>query len=121
MCAPIVSQDAAIEALDHGADDVAAMREQYRLRRNFIVKSFNEVGLPCHLPQGAFYAFPSVAQTGLGAKEFAMGLLEQQRVAMVPGNAFGPGGEGYCRASYCATMPDLEKAVERIAKFVKNR
>jgi len=120
MCAPILSQDAAIEALDHGAEDVAAMREQYRLRRNFIVKSFNELGLTCHMPQGAFYAFPCIRSTGLTSKEFAVKLLEQQRVAMVPGNAFGPGGEGYCRASYCASMPDLEKAVERMAKFLKS-
>jgi aminotransferase len=121
MCAPIVSQDAALEALEHGNADVAMMREQYRLRRNFIVKSFNELGLTCHLPEGAFYAFPSIQSTGLTSKEFAVQLLQQQRVAMVPGTAFGPSGEGYCRASYCATMPDLEKAVERIGKFLKSR
>jgi len=121
MCAPIVSQDAALEALKHGADDVAVMREQYRLRRNFIVKSFNELGLPCHLPNGAFYAFPSVRGTGLSSREFAVQLLEQQRVAVVPGNAFGPGGEGFVRASYCATMEDLEKAVERIGRFLRGR
>ncbi len=119
MCAPILSQDAAVEAMEHGAEDVAAMREQYWLRRNFIVKSFNEIGLTCHMPQGAFYAFPCIRSTGLTSKEFAVKLLEQQRVAMVPGTAFGPSGEGYCRASYCASMPDLEKAVERIASFVR--
>ncbi|MCU0770716.1 MAG: aminotransferase class I/II-fold pyridoxal phosphate-dependent enzyme [Verrucomicrobia bacterium] len=119
MCAPIVSQDAAIEALEHGAEDVAYMREQYRLRRNLIVKSFNEIGLPCHLPEGAFYAFPSIRHTGLNAREFAVRLLEQERVAMVPGTAFGPGGEGYMRASYCATLEDLEEAVKRIGRFVK--
>lgn len=121
MCAPIVSQDAATEALTHGAEDVVAMREQYRLRRNFIVKSFNELGLTCHLPEGAFYAFPSVQNTGLSSREFAVQLLEQQRVALVPGNAFGPSGEGFIRASYCAAMEDLEKAVERLAKFLRNR
>jgi aminotransferase len=121
MCAPIVSQDAALEALEHGDNDVAMMRDQYRLRRNFIVKSFNELGLTCHLPEGAFYAFPSIQKTGLSSKEFAVKLLEQQRVAMVPGTAFGPSGEGYCRASYCASMPDLEKAVERIGQFLKSR
>jgi aminotransferase len=119
MCAPILSQDAAIEALEHGADDVAAMREQYRLRRNFIVKTFNEVGLTCHMPQGAFYAFPCIKSTGLTSKEFAVKLLERQRVAMVPGTAFGPGGEGYCRASYCGDMPNLEKAADRIAQFIR--
>jgi len=120
MCAPILSQDAAVEALEHGAEDVVSMREQYRLRRNFIVKSFNEMGLACHMPQGAFYAFPCIRDTGLTSKEFAVKLLEQQRVAMVPGNAFGPGGEGYCRASYCGDMSQLETAVERIARFVRS-
>src|SRR5207249_6961573 len=84
LCASIISQEAAIEALEHGADDVATMREQYRLRRNFIVKSCNEIGLPTHLPDGAFYAFISVKNTGLTSREFAVQLLEQQRVAMVP-------------------------------------
>jgi len=121
MCAPIVSQDAATEALEHGTDDMVMMREQYRLRRNFIVKSFNELGLQCHLPQGAFYAFPSVQSTGLSSRDFALQLLQQHRVAVVPGTAFGSSGEGYVRASYCATMADLEKAVERIAKFVSRR
>jgi aminotransferase len=97
---------------------VAAMREQYRLRRNFIVKAFNEIGLACRLPEGAFYAFPSVRATGLSSREFAVRLLEQQRVAVVPGDAFGPGGEGHVRASFCATMADLEKAAERIGRFV---
>lgn len=120
MCAPILSQDAAIEALDHGAEDVASMREQYRMRRNYIVKSFNEAGLTCHMPQGAFYAFPCIRSTGLTSKEFAVKLLEKHRVAMVPGTAFGPSGEGYCRASYCGDMPNLEKAAERIAKFVRS-
>ena len=119
LCASIISQEAAIEALLHGAEDVVKMREQYRLRRNFIVKSFNEIGLPCHLPNGAFYAFPSVRDTGLTSREFAMQLLEQQRVAIVPGDAFGPGGEGYVRAGFCTAMSEVEKAVDRIAKFVQ--
>lgn len=119
MCAPIVSQDAAIEAMEHGAEDIVRMRDHYRLRRNFIVKSFNELGLKCHLPEGAFYAFPSIADTGLNAREFSVQLLEQERVAMVPGTAFGPSGEGYLRASYCAAMEDLEEAVERLGRFMK--
>ena len=119
LCASIISQEAAIEALQHGAEDVVKMREQYRLRRNFIVKSFNEIGLPCHLPNGAFYAFPSVRETGLTSREFAIQLLEQQRVALVPGDAFGPGGEGYVRAGFCTAMSDIEKAVDRIAKLVQ--
>ena len=120
LCASIISQEAAIEALEHGDDDVVTMREQYRLRRNFIVKSCNEIGLPTHMPDGAFYSFICVKNTGLTSREFAVQLLEQQRVAMVPGDAFGPGGEGYVRASYCITMTDLEKAVERIGKFVRS-
>jgi len=120
LCASIIAQEAAIEALEHGLDDIATMREQYRLRRNFIVKSFNEVGLPCHMPNGAFYAFPSIRETGLTSREFAVQLLEQQRVAVVPGDAFGPGGEGHVRASYCGSMTDMEKAAERIALFVHN-
>jgi aminotransferase len=119
LCASIIAQEAAIEALEHGREDMEMMREQYRLRRNFIVKSFNEIGLKCHLPVGSFYSFPSIASTGLSAREFAVQLLEQQRVALVPGNAFGPGGEGHVRASFCSAMPDIEKAVERIAKFLK--
>lgn len=119
LCASIISQEAALEALQKGMDDIAAMREQYRLRRNFIVKSFNEIGLPCHMPNGAFYAFPSIRETGLTSREFAVQLLEQQRVAVVPGDAFGPGGEGYVRASYCGPMSDMEKAAERIALFVR--
>jgi aminotransferase len=119
LCASIIAQEAAIEALTHGMDDVMAMREQYRLRRNFIVKSFNEIGLTCHTAEGAFYAFPSVRDTGLSSREFAVQLLERERVALVPGNAFGPGGEGHVRASYCTGMPDLEQAVERIARFVR--
>jgi aminotransferase len=120
LCASIISQEAALEAIQKGMDDMAAMREQYRLRRNFIVKSFNEIGLPCHMPNGAFYAFPSIRETGLTSREFAVQLLEQQRVAVVPGDAFGPGGEGHVRASYCGPMADMEKAAERIALFVRS-
>jgi aminotransferase len=120
LCASIISQEAAIEALERGAEDVVSMREQYRLRRNFIVKSLNEVGLRCQLPKGSFYALIPIEKTGLTSREFALQLLEQERVAVVPGDAFGSGGEGYVRASFCATMPDLEKAVERIGRFVRN-
>ena len=120
LCASIISQEAALEALQKGMDDIATMREQYRLRRNFIVKSFNEIGLPCHMPNGAFYAFPSIRETGLTSREFAVQLLEQQRVAVVPGDAFGPGGEGHVRASYCGPMSDMEKAADRIALFVRS-
>jgi len=121
LCASIIAQEAAIEALEHGRPDMEMMREQYRLRRNFIVKSFNEIGLPCHLPVGSFYSFPDIRSTGLSSKEFSVKLLEQERVAMVPGTAFGPSGEGHVRASFCSPMAEIEKAVERTAKFVRNR
>jgi aminotransferase len=120
LCASIISQEAALEALQRGMDDIGTMREQYRLRRNYIVKSFNDIGLPCHMPNGAFYAFPSIRETGLTSREFSVQLLEQQRVAVVPGDAFGPGGEGHVRASYCGPMSDMEKAAERIALFVRS-
>jgi aminotransferase len=119
LCASIIAQEAALEALTHGMEDMVMMREQYRLRRNFIVKSFNDIGLACHMPNGAFYAFPSIRETGLTSREFAVQLLEQQRVAVVPGDAFGPGGEGHVRASYCGPMSDMEKAAEKIGIFVR--
>lgn len=120
LCASIIAQEAALEALERGREDMELMREQYRLRRNFIVKSFNEIGLPCHLPVGSFYSFPDVRPTGLSSREFAVRLLERERVAMVPGSAFGPSGEGHVRASFCSTMTDIEEAVERTARFVKS-
>ena len=120
LCASIIAQEAAIEALVRGEDAMKKMRDQYHRRRDFIVRRFNEIGLKCHLPRGSFYAFPSVHNTGLSSREFAVRLLEQQRVAVVPGDAFGPGGEGHVRASFCATMPDLERAVERIAAFMRS-
>ncbi len=119
LCASIIAQEAAIEALEHGRPDMEMMREQYRLRRNFIVKSFNELGLKCHLPVGSFYSFPDIRSTGLTSKEFSVKLLEQERVAMVPGTAFGPSGEGHVRASFCSSMADIEKAIERTARFLK--
>ncbi len=95
LCASIISQEAALEAIQHGKADTVEMREQYRLRRNFIVNAFNEMGLTCHLPRGSFYAFPCIRSTGLTSKEFAVRLLETEKVACVPGGAFGPSGEGY--------------------------
>ena len=121
LCASIIAQEAALEALEHGRAEMEQMREQYRLRRNFIVKSFNEIGLPCHLPVGSFYSFPDIRSTGLSSKEFSVKLLEQERVAMVPGTAFGPSGEGHVRASFCSAMTDIEKAIERTARFVRSR
>ena len=119
LCASIISQEAAIEAIQHGQADTAAMREQYRLRRNFIVNAYNTLGLSCHLPRGSFYAFPSIRSTGLGSKEFAGRLLEEEKVACVPGTAFGPSGEGHLRCCFATSMEKLEMAAERTAKFLK--
>ena len=118
MCAPIVSQEAAIEALKNGAENVARMKEQYQNRRDFIVRRFNEIGLPCHLPHGAFYAFPCIASTGLDEKTFATRLIQEEKVAMVPGTAFGPHGAGFLRASYATAYTQLLEAAERIERFV---
>ena len=118
LCAPIISQEAALEALRHGKNDMLDMREQYRLRRNFLVRSFRKMGLSCFEPRGAFYLFVSIKPTGKTSHDFAFGLLKQERVAVVPGTAFGPGGEGYVRCSYATGMDQLQIAVERIAKFV---
>src|SRR5205823_13149024 len=119
LCASIISQEAAIEAIEHGEPDTIEMREQYRLRRNFIVHAFNAMGLKCHLPRGSFYAFPSIESTGLQSKEFAVKLLEQEKVACVPGSAFGSGGEGYLRCCFATSLEQIEIAMERMGKFVK--
>ena len=118
LCAPIVSQEAALEALRHGRPDMLEMREQYCLRRNFLVHAFRQMGLPCFEPRGAFYLFPSIKATGKSSHDFALGLLKQQQVAVVPGTAFGPSGEGHVRCCYATGMDQLQIAVERIADFV---
>jgi aminotransferase len=119
LCAPIVSQEAAVEAMRHGRADMLEMREQYRLRRNFLVHSFREMGLPCFEPRGAFYLFPSIKPTGMTSHDFAFGLLKAQQVAVVPGTAFGASGEGHVRCCYATSMEQLQIAVERIAEFIK--
>ncbi|MSU63593.1 MAG: aminotransferase class I/II-fold pyridoxal phosphate-dependent enzyme [Pedosphaera sp.] len=118
LCASIISQEAALEAILHGEPDTIEMREHYRLRRNFIVNSLNETGLTCHLPRGSFYAFPSIRSTGLTSREFAVKLLEQESVACVPGSAFGPSGEGYVRCCFATALDQIQIACERMAKFV---
>ncbi|MFM2132284.1 MAG: pyridoxal phosphate-dependent aminotransferase [Opitutales bacterium] len=118
MCASIVSQEAAVEALRNGRDSVLHMRDKYRERRDFIVRRFNELGLACHSPRGAFYAFPSVTGTGLDSMEFARRLLEERKVAMVPGTAFGAAGAGFCRASFSTSYERIHEACERIARFL---
>ena len=119
LCASIISQEAALEAIERGEPDTAEMRDQYRLRRNYIVSGFNEIGLPCHLPRGSFYAFPSIRPTGLSSKEFATRLLREEKVACVPGGAFGPSGEGYLRCCFATSLEQIQVAVERMGRFVK--
>lgn len=120
LCASIISQEAALEAIQHGEADTAAMREQYRLRRNYIVKAFNDMGLKCHLPRGSFYAFPSIQSTGLNSRDFAVKLLEAEKVACVPGTAFGPTGEGFLRCCFATSLDKIEEATIRMARFVQS-
>jgi aminotransferase len=120
LCAPILSQEAALEALQHGAESVAQMREQYHRRRDLIVRRFNEAGLKCHSPGGAFYAFPNVTATGLSERDFAYGLLEKERVAVVPGSAFGENGRGFVRASFATSYEQIIEACDRIERFVQS-
>jgi aminotransferase len=119
LCASVISQEAALEALENPGTDVEEMRDEYRRRRNFLHRSFAEMGLPCHKPRGAFYAFPSIAHLGLTSKEFALRLLEEQRVAVVPGTAFGACGEGFVRCAYATGMEDLQEAMQRIERFIR--
>ncbi len=121
LCASIISQEAALEAILHGDPDTIEMREQYRLRRNFIVSALNEMGLTCHLPRGSFYAFPSICSTGLTSREFAVKLLQEESVACVPGSAFGPSGEGYVRCCFATALDQIQIACERMAGFVKRQ
>ena len=120
MCASIISQEGAIEALLRGEDAMKRMRDQYHRRRDFVVRRFNEIGLACHLPRGSFYAFPCVGGTGLGEREFAFGLLDKERVAMVPGTAFGEGGKGFVRASFATSYEQLVEACVRIERYVNS-
>jgi aminotransferase len=121
MCASVLSQEAAIEALEHCSKEVAAMRSDYERRRNFIVSRFNEMGLPCHSPKGAFYVFPYVGSTGLTSKQFSLTLLESQKVAVVPGDAFGSSGEGYVRCCFATSFEKLREASDRIEAFLRAR
>ncbi|GLB59637.1 aminotransferase [Cytobacillus sp. NCCP-133] len=119
MCAPTMAQFAALEALKTGRTDVEEMKKSYRRRRNYFVQSLNEIGLSCHVPGGAFYAFPSVESTGLSSEEFAEKLLLEEKVAVVPGNIFGASGEGHVRCSYATSMEQLQEAVKRIGRFLE--
>ncbi len=120
MCAPTISQKAAINALEGGDEDVALMRRSYAQRRDFICDALNGMGLECHVPQGAFYVFPSVRRTGLDAHTFARLLLEKENVACVPGTAFGASGEGFVRCSYATDIELIKEAMKRVRRFVES-
>ena len=117
LCAAITAQDAAIEALEAGAKDVEFMRKEYELRRNYVVNSFNSIGLDCFKPKGSFYVFPKISSTGLTSNEFSLRLLKEKNVAVVPGTAFGPSGEGFVRACYATSIDQIKIAMTRIADF----
>lgn len=118
MCAPTTSQYAAVEALKNGDDDVAMMRESYNQRRRFLMHEFREMGLECFEPYGAFYVFPSIREFGMTSDEFANRLLKEEKVAVVPGTAFGDCGEGFLRISYAYSLEDLKTALEKIKAFI---
>ena len=119
LCAPILAQKAAIEALAHGDEAVAHMRTTYQQRRNLMVSGLRAAGLQCHLPQGAFYAFPFVGHMGLSSHAFAMRFLEEENVACVPGNAFGACGEGFIRCAYATATAQIEEAMQRLQRFTR--
>lgn len=120
MCAPTTSQFAATEALRNGDSDVQAMREEYNYRRKYIVNGFNKLGLTCFEPKGAFYCFPCIKSTGMTSDEFCSKLLKTEKVAIVPGNAFGQSGEGFVRISYAYSIEHIKKALEAIGRFVES-
>lgn len=121
MCVPIMSQFAALEALKNGERSVQEMKREYKRRREFVVSRLNEIGLECHKPEGAFYAFPSIKVSGLSSMDFSKELLAKEKVAVVPGTAFGESGEGYIRISYASSMDNLKEALSRIERFLKSR
>ncbi|MFH5185108.1 aminotransferase class I/II-fold pyridoxal phosphate-dependent enzyme [Paenibacillus sp. TAB 01] len=118
MCAPIMGQIAAIESLKNGLEEKDHMIDSYNQRRRMIVQGLRQIGLPCHEPLGAFYVFPSIAHTGLTSDQFAQRLLQESKVVTVPGDAFGPGGEGFIRCSYATSLPKLQEALERMQAFL---
>jgi aminotransferase len=118
LCAPILSQEAAIEALKNGTPSMLRMKEKYHQRRDFLVNRLNEMGLPCHTPGGSFYVFPDIRPTGATSKKFAMEVLTKENIAMVPGDAFGPSGEGFIRAAFSTSYENLIVACDRIEAFL---
>jgi len=120
MCAPTTSQYAAIEALKNGESDIEEMKKSYNQRRKFLLKKFSDMNLECFEPYGAFYVFPCIKEFGMSSEEFATKLLQEEKVAVVPGNAFGESGEGYLRISYAYSMENLKIAINRLEKFIDN-
>lgn len=118
MCAPTISQYAAVEALKNGDKDVDEMRQSYNQRRRFLLNAFREMNIPCFEPFGAFYVFPNIQEFGMTSEEFATRLLKEEKVALIPGTAFGESGEGHLRISYAYSLKNLKKAMERLKKFV---
>lgn len=118
MCAPTTSQYAAIEALRNGDEDIARMKEAYDERRRYLLGAFRELGMDCFEPYGAFYMFPCIKRFGMTSDEFANRLLREEKIAIVPGTAFGDSGEGYLRVSYAYSLEDLKKAIGRLRRFV---
>ncbi|MDR3566145.1 MAG: aminotransferase class I/II-fold pyridoxal phosphate-dependent enzyme [Negativicutes bacterium] len=121
LCAPITGQIAAIEALKYGEGDVVKMVDEYNRRRRLMIEGFRQIGLPCFEPKGAFYIFPSIRETGLDSLAFAEQLLKAEKVALVPGDAFGASGAGFVRCSYASSIANLSEAIERIGRFVRGR
>ena len=119
MCSPYISQNAAVEALESCDDEIAKMADEYNIRRKFLVSEFNRLGLSCFNPEGAFYVFPCIKSTGLTSEEFCERLLYEEKVAAVPGSAFGESGEGYMRISYAYSLKHLMEAMKRIEKFLQ--
>ena len=119
MCAPTTSQYAAVEALRNGDDDVVEMRTAYNERRRYLMHTFREMGLPCFEPFGAFYVFPDIRKFGMTSDEFATRFLREEKVAVVPGTAFGDSGEGFLRISYAYSLEDLKVAIGRLRHFVE--
>lgn len=118
MCAPIMAQKAALEALRHGEEEMLKMVDNYNYRRRLLLKGFQEIGLECFEPQGAFYCFPSIKSTPFNSEDFCEKLLKEELVAVVPGNAFGNSGEGFIRCCYAASVKDLEEAIIRMGNFL---
>ncbi|NYT02122.1 MAG: aminotransferase class I/II-fold pyridoxal phosphate-dependent enzyme, partial [Methanosarcinales archaeon] len=118
LCAPIMAQMAAVEALRRGEEEMLHMKHEYNLRRKLFVSGLNRIGLACFEPEGAFYAFPSIQGTGMSSEEFAEALLREEKVAVVPGSVFGQSGEGFLRCSYATSREELIEALDRMERFI---